>query len=71
MVESNGPLLAVAGAVLLIRTRCNRTGTDAQGTGICSGSRLLHEVCAWAVHRRPPARRVVVLAWRARRRSIV
>jgi predicted metal-binding protein len=49
MVEWNGPLLAVAGAVLLVCTRCNRTGADEQQTGMCSGSRLLHEV-----HGRPP-----------------
>jgi len=49
MVEWNGPLIAVAGAVLLVCTRCSRTGADEPQTGLCSGSRLLHEVRA-----RPP-----------------
>jgi predicted metal-binding protein len=49
MAEWNGPLMAVAGAVLLVCTRCNRTGADETQTGICSGSRLLHQVRA-----RPP-----------------
>jgi predicted metal-binding protein len=46
MVEWNGPPMAVAGAVLVVCIRCNRTGADEQQTGMRRGSGLLHEVRA-------------------------
>ena len=49
MVRWNGLPMAVAGVVLLVCIRCNRTGADEQQTGMRRGSGLLREVRA-----RPP-----------------
>ena len=40
MMEANGPPTVVVDAVLLVCTRCNRTGTDAERYGAQSGSLL-------------------------------
>jgi predicted metal-binding protein len=49
MTLANGPPLAAAEVALLVCTRCNRSGTDAERDGVRSGALLLH-----AVRARPP-----------------
>jgi predicted metal-binding protein len=41
MTETNGPPATAAKAVLLVCTRCNRTGTGDQRNGVRSGTLLL------------------------------
>jgi predicted metal-binding protein len=46
MVEGNGRLVVAGEAVLLVCTRCNRTGTDEERDGVRSGVLLLDAVRA-------------------------